>query len=661
MMKKIVFALMTLFFFSMTLLTSCLPEKTFGVKRTGTSSQTAAGYGTPGEKNTVRDMPSGDSPTVSDDLRQIVKKASDTSDKKALLIGVGDYPSLQGKSLRGPQNDVALIKNEFLIPILGYRPDEIKILASPNPEDPAGLPPTKENIVRMMEDWFLKGDHVKERFFFFAGHGSQTEDLDGDENDGKDEVILAREAAWENHKLRRETLIIDDDIREWFEKLEGKKLIAVFDSCNSGTVCRSIDTDISVKTSRFVQNSFDENRRGVTRGETDRDESNFTDRIPKNHVYFYAAESSQTADEKFFGDTGLHQGCFTKAFIKSVKELLRNTAQKRSISDVSYLDLYVAVNDEMKNKQNLSQTPDIQPAYRGEGVEYEGTDSEELLKPFLKATKDAEMSPVAETRLPDADRHKINVLLIQEGGNVLSLPDLGGSQKYASLDFEKREKGYDLYINIAEKSVKLSNGNGDLLNSFDYSGKTQLIQEIEKRIKHAFLKDLLAKIKSPQAFPMSLRVEYEGKDYDKNDFYCGQKITYLLESKAGADVYVYVFSVNAAGSELNLYLPFECQKNNRIRQGERIRILDEQCSKDYELRISDEPGEEILKVIASPKPLNIKMAQEGIGGASAMTFEQALGNVKDVIAQLKACDIWYEDTRKYMNHELSDYNKIVGN
>ncbi|OQX12578.1 MAG: hypothetical protein BWK80_43595 [Desulfobacteraceae bacterium IS3] len=650
-MKKIVFAFAALFFFSMTLLTSCLPEKkAFGVKPSGDSPRAASGYGNSGEKSDTRDIQGKDRQTASEDLRQI--------GKKALLIGIGNYPNLPGKSLKGPQNDVAIIKNEFLIPILGYKPDEIKVLTSPNIKDSADILPTKENIVRVMEDWFLQGDNVKERFFFFAGHGSQTDDLDGDENDGKDEVILPLEAGLEGQKLRRERLIIDDEIREWFEKLDGKKLIAVFDSCHSGTVCRSLG--VPVTTSRFVGNTFDETKGRGNRQQRDTREANFADRIPKNHVYFYAAQSSELANEKLFDDTGLHQGFFTKAFVNSAKELLRKEAHQRSASDVSYLDLFVAVNDEMKNKKNYDQTPDIQPVYLEESPDkYKGTDSEALIKPFLSVSREMPAPlPGTETQLPDADQHKINVLLMQEGKKILNFPDLSGSVKYAFLDFEKKEKGYDLYINIRENFVELSNGNGDFLNRFDYSGKTQLVGEIEKRIQHAFLKDLLAKIKSPQAFPMSLSVEYEGKDYDKNDFYCGQKITYLLESRA--DVYVYVFSVDAAGSELNLYLPSGCQKNNRVSKGESIRILDEECSKDYELKISDKPGEELLKVIASPTPLTIRMPRETGEVISVMTFEEALRNIKDMTAQLKACNVWYEDTRKYMNHKLSDYQEIMG-
>lgn len=63
-----------------------------------------------------------------------------------------------------------------------------------------------------------------------TGHGGQTEDLDGDEDDGYDEVIYPVDFRANGH-------IVDDDMHLWMvQPLQaGVRLTAIFDSCHSGT------------------------------------------------------------------------------------------------------------------------------------------------------------------------------------------------------------------------------------------------------------------------------------------------------------------------------------------------------------------------------------------------------------------------------------------
>lgn len=67
--------------------------------------------------------------------------------------------------------------------------------------------------------------------FFFAGHGTQEEDLDGDEIDGKDETICPSD-------FRIHGKIVDDEINRTIVRPlpSGVTLHAIVDSCHSGTV-----------------------------------------------------------------------------------------------------------------------------------------------------------------------------------------------------------------------------------------------------------------------------------------------------------------------------------------------------------------------------------------------------------------------------------------
>jgi hypothetical protein len=64
----------------------------------------------------------------------------------------------------------------------------------------------------------------------YKGHGGQTKDLDGDEDDGYDEVIYPVDFRQVGH-------ITDDEMHRIMVQplLPGVRLTAIFDSCHSGT------------------------------------------------------------------------------------------------------------------------------------------------------------------------------------------------------------------------------------------------------------------------------------------------------------------------------------------------------------------------------------------------------------------------------------------
>ena len=73
--------------------------------------------------------------------------------------------------------------------------------------------------------------HSSIAVYKIAGHGGQTQDLDGDEQDGTDEVIYPVDFQQAGH-------IVDDEIHQLVVKplQAGVRLTAIFDSCHSGSV-----------------------------------------------------------------------------------------------------------------------------------------------------------------------------------------------------------------------------------------------------------------------------------------------------------------------------------------------------------------------------------------------------------------------------------------
>jgi len=90
--------------------------------------------------------------------------------------------------------------------------------------------PTRANITRAMR-WLVQGAQPNDNLFFhFSGHGGQTEDLDGDEEDGYDETIYPVD-------FKQAGMIVDDEMHDIMVKAlpPGCRLTAIFDCCHSGS------------------------------------------------------------------------------------------------------------------------------------------------------------------------------------------------------------------------------------------------------------------------------------------------------------------------------------------------------------------------------------------------------------------------------------------
>lgn len=110
----------------------------------------------------------------------------------------------------------------------GYAREDMVILTD-DQQNPMSQP-TKQNILRAMH-WLVKDAKPNDSLFFhYSGHGGQTPDLDGDEDDGYDEVIYPVDFRTQGH-------IVDDEMhRIMVQSLQpGVRLTAIFDSCHSGS------------------------------------------------------------------------------------------------------------------------------------------------------------------------------------------------------------------------------------------------------------------------------------------------------------------------------------------------------------------------------------------------------------------------------------------
>jgi len=157
--------------------------------------------------------------------------------RRALLIGINDYLANDLRSqgddptewipqdLRGARNDVDLI-GAVLRTKYGFEAADVETLV-----DRAA---TREAILSALRRLVERAGPDDVVYVHFSGHGSQVEDVSGDEaRDGLDETILSYDARTDGVRD-----ITDDEIGTVLAGLATRNAFVVLDSCHSGTATR---------------------------------------------------------------------------------------------------------------------------------------------------------------------------------------------------------------------------------------------------------------------------------------------------------------------------------------------------------------------------------------------------------------------------------------
>jgi len=161
--------------------------------------------------------------------RPLVGVAGDR--KIAYIVGIGKYaakPDGESIDLIGPPNDARRIR-DLLIERYGFPVDNICTLVDSEATRKSYVDGWRKHVGRASQ-----GDIV---VYYFAGHGSQTTDFDGpqDESDKLDETILLHDS--------RATVpdLLDDEFNALLAEAyrRTKNITVIVDACNSGSATRS--------------------------------------------------------------------------------------------------------------------------------------------------------------------------------------------------------------------------------------------------------------------------------------------------------------------------------------------------------------------------------------------------------------------------------------
>ncbi|KAL5481026.1 hypothetical protein ACEPAI_9967 [Sanghuangporus weigelae] len=163
--------------------------------------------------------------------------ASSTGARKALSIGIQyreEYVKKDApRKLESTHGDSEVIK-KILTQFYGYKEEDIVVMK----DDGVHTLPTRENILRAIDD-LVRDAKAGDRFVFhFSGHGAQVPDESGDEEDNMDEVIWPVDIIYDQEIDEGVgNYILDDELRErLIDALPaGTYLTILLDCCHSGT------------------------------------------------------------------------------------------------------------------------------------------------------------------------------------------------------------------------------------------------------------------------------------------------------------------------------------------------------------------------------------------------------------------------------------------
>ncbi len=166
----------------------------------------------------------------------LITSAANGQTKRALLIGIGNYPRGNGWNNLSSENDLHYLSN--VLRIKGFQQEHITLLRNESATR-AGIEKAVEDFIRTCKP----GDAV---MLHFSGHGQQITDDDGDEADGYDEawVPYDAKARFDPVEYRGDRHIRDDQIGKWVDALStvvgstGTVLVNI-DACHSGTATRA--------------------------------------------------------------------------------------------------------------------------------------------------------------------------------------------------------------------------------------------------------------------------------------------------------------------------------------------------------------------------------------------------------------------------------------
>jgi hypothetical protein len=254
----------------------------------------------------------------------------------AVIIGIDDYIEFEdepGGDLLGAEADARAIES-VLTDHWGLEPRNTRMLL--------GHSATKEAIHDAVTGWLAArvapGDIA---VFYFAGHGAQAYDMDGDEPDALDETIAPADVL--PHSSAND--IRDDEFRTWLQAVPSQ-IVVILDSCHSGTATRASGPMRARALDRPLPPEDGEEPKAVRQAPDTEVMADGRDRI----LELAAAAPNQSAMEgPAMDDPTMYGGVFTRFLVEQLES---------APSDATYRDVIEEITWRLED-EDLLQRPQI--------------------------------------------------------------------------------------------------------------------------------------------------------------------------------------------------------------------------------------------------------------------------------------------------------------
>lgn len=251
-------------------------------------------------------------------LQRTPNASAGHSNRHALLVGCTKYDNRPESSLKGPANDVELMR-DVLERNFHFDPKNIVVLCERAGGESRPVHKAIKREFRALAERTQRGDEV---LVLLSGHGSQQPD-DHDppkKLDGLEQIFLAADIGIADKATGKvPNAITGDDLNQWISGItaKGAHVFVVVDACHSGTMLRG-DVEVSreippdhLVPRESLDAAHERGRRNPRSVIVDQSTMTGLAAALQGSVALYAAKADETAPERPMSDDGQTYGVLT--------------------------------------------------------------------------------------------------------------------------------------------------------------------------------------------------------------------------------------------------------------------------------------------------------------------------------------------------------------
>lgn len=226
------------------------------------------------------------------------------AENRALLIGIGDYAHDSVSDLPGIHSDVQAM--QIVAQKFGFSEGGIRTLLDKDAK--------LDDVRREFKQWLQAPQYEEDDrvLFYFSGHGAHVKDDNGDEGDGRDEILVLHDTRVEGGGLHN--FLRDDEFGALLNGIGARNVLVLIDACHSGTATKSIRLVGEAGKSKYFPNPTLPFQSGGTPEVMDK---NVVAKGRANHVLLSAAADNELAQATNNGSA------FTLGVTETVEGALR--------------------------------------------------------------------------------------------------------------------------------------------------------------------------------------------------------------------------------------------------------------------------------------------------------------------------------------------------